>query len=94
MQGKAMPDQNAQAQVYVGVDVCKDWLDVYMHPLSKLLRLRNDRDAPLPNRSWRSKLLVFLDVVAGGASRSRRALLIAVSERFNVEVVEDRRPRD
>ena len=43
MQGKALPDQSAQAQVYVGVDVCKDWLDVYFHPLGKTLRIGNDR---------------------------------------------------
>ncbi|RNJ48015.1 IS110 family transposase [Methylocystis hirsuta] len=43
MQGKALPDQSAQAQVYVGVDVCKDWLDVYFHPLGKALRIANDR---------------------------------------------------
>lgn len=42
MQGKALPDQSAQAPVYVGVDVCKDWLDVYFHPIGKTLRLAND----------------------------------------------------
>lgn len=44
MQGKALPDQSAQAPVYVGVDVCKDWLDVYFHPIGKTLRLPNNRD--------------------------------------------------
>jgi transposase len=44
MQGKALPDQSAQAPVYVGVDVCKDWLDVYFHPVGKTLRLANDRN--------------------------------------------------
>lgn len=44
MQGKALPDRSAQAPVYVGVDVCKDWLDVYFHPIAKTLRVANDRN--------------------------------------------------
>ena len=43
MQGKALPTPGAQAQIYIGVDVCKDWLDVYFHPLGKKLRVSNDR---------------------------------------------------
>lgn len=42
MQGKAMPDQTAQTRVYVGVDVCKDWLDVYFHPLGESRRFANN----------------------------------------------------
>src|SRR3546814_1292776 len=33
MQGKVLPERSAQALVYVGIDVCKDRLDVYLHPL-------------------------------------------------------------
>ncbi len=44
MQGKAMPDQIARTQVYVGVDVCKDWLDVYLHPVGESPRFSNDAD--------------------------------------------------
>jgi transposase len=44
MQGKIQPEaRSAQAQVYVGVDVCKDYLDVYVHPLGQSLRVANDR---------------------------------------------------
>lgn len=28
-------------QVYVGVDVCKDWLDVYLHPIGQTFRVAN-----------------------------------------------------
>lgn len=42
MQGKAMPDQTAQTQFYAGVDVCKDWLDVHVHPLGESRRFAND----------------------------------------------------
>ena len=42
MQGKVSPEPNAEARVYVGIDVCKAWLDVYLHPLGRKLRLSND----------------------------------------------------
>jgi transposase len=44
MQGKAMPDQTARTQFYAGVDVCKDWLDVHLHPLGESHRFTNDAD--------------------------------------------------
>jgi len=43
MQGKASPTSSAHAQIYIGVDVCKDGLDIYFHPLGKKLRVSNDR---------------------------------------------------
>ena len=30
MQGKALPEPNTMTPVYVGIDVCKEWLDVYV----------------------------------------------------------------
>lgn len=42
MQGKAMPEPNA-TPVYAGVDVCKEWLDVHLHPSGLTLRVSNDR---------------------------------------------------
>jgi transposase len=44
MQGKALPEQVAKPAVYVGVDVCKDWLDVHVHPLDRSFRVANDRN--------------------------------------------------
>ena len=41
MQGKALPEPNAETRVYVGIDVCKDWLDVYVHPIGDKLHLSN-----------------------------------------------------
>lgn len=41
MQGKVLPEQSAQTPVYVGIDVCKDWLDVYLLPLGERLRVAN-----------------------------------------------------
>lgn len=44
MQGKALPEHNAETGVYVGIDVCKDWLDVYVHPSGRKLHLTNTRE--------------------------------------------------
>ncbi len=41
MQGQKSPERSAQPGVYVGVDVCKDWLDVYLHPIGQKLRVAN-----------------------------------------------------
>jgi transposase len=42
MQGKVSPERSA-TPVYVGIDVCKAWLDVYLHPIGHKLRVANDR---------------------------------------------------
>ena len=45
MQGQERPRNTALApnapQIYAGIDVCKDWLDVYLHPLGRKSRLPN-----------------------------------------------------
>jgi transposase len=42
MQGKRKPTATeAEQPVYVGIDVCKDWLDVYLHPTGEALRVAN-----------------------------------------------------
>lgn len=43
MQDKEKPEPTATDPVYVGVDVCKAWLDVYVHPSGTRLRVVNDR---------------------------------------------------
>ena len=44
MQGKIKSEQSATGPVYVGVDVCKDRLDVYVHPTGQRLSVANSRD--------------------------------------------------
>jgi transposase len=43
MQGKVPLEQSAPARVYVGIDVCKDWLDVHVHPIGQAFRIPNTR---------------------------------------------------
>jgi transposase len=42
MQGKEPSQQSAKARVYIGIDVCKARLDVYIYPLDKRLVVAND----------------------------------------------------
>ncbi|RWK64902.1 MAG: hypothetical protein EOR78_12490 [Mesorhizobium sp.] len=37
-----MSEPNAMPPVYAGIDVCKEWLDVYVHPAGKSFRVAND----------------------------------------------------
>lgn len=42
MQGKVMPEPSAMPEVYVGIDVCKDRLDVHLHPINQRFAVAND----------------------------------------------------
>lgn len=44
MQGKKLPEPSAETKVYIGIDGCKAWLDVYLHPLGQRLRVANSRE--------------------------------------------------
>jgi hypothetical protein len=46
MQGKSLRERSAELRLYVGIDVCSAWLDVYLHPLDQRLRVANDPHAP------------------------------------------------
>ncbi|NJN37354.1 MAG: IS110 family transposase [Nitrospiraceae bacterium] len=43
MQGKALSGRST-GKVYIGIDVCKDRLEVYLHPLGRSLSMSNSRD--------------------------------------------------
>lgn len=43
MQGKDMFETSTATPVYAGIDVCKDRLDVHVHPTGKVMRVSNDR---------------------------------------------------
>lgn len=44
MQGKVQLEARSAHPVYVGVDVCKDHLDAYLHPIGQHWRITNDSD--------------------------------------------------
>jgi transposase len=43
MQGK-IPSVGAGTAVYAGIDVCKAWLDVYLHPIGHSFRVANSKE--------------------------------------------------
>ena len=54
MQGK-ITSVGAGSAVYVGIDVCKAWLDVHLHPTGQSFRVSNSKDGipGLCAKSWR-----------------------------------------
>jgi transposase len=59
MQGQVLPERSTITPVYAGIDVCKDWLDVYLHPIGQSLRVANTRDGILRlKRMWTSPVKV------------------------------------
>jgi len=42
MQGKVPSQRSAKARVYIGIDVCKDRLDGFIHPVGERLAVAND----------------------------------------------------
>lgn len=43
MQGNVLSEPNATPPVYAGIDVCKEWLDVYVQPAGQSFRAANVR---------------------------------------------------
>jgi len=73
MQGKSLRERSAESVVYVGIDVCKDWLDVHLHPLGRRLRVANSRDGLKRLKRELSGLAVKLVVMEATAKFHRQA---------------------
>ena len=70
MQGKAHVD--AMAAVYVGIDVCKARLDVYLHPCGERFAVANDAGGRRRLRRRLDKLAVALVVIEATSKYHRR----------------------
>lgn len=93
MQGKNLPEQTAQPQVYVGCDVCKDRLDVYLHPIGRRLALSNDRDGLKALKRALAGLDVALVVMEATGKYHRRAHRTLAAAGVRVAVVNPLRAR-
>lgn len=93
MQGKNLPEQTAQAPVYVGVDVCKDRLDVYLHPLGRRLCVSNDRDGFKALKRALAGLDIALVVMEATGKYHRRAQRTLAAAGLAVAVVNPLRAR-
>ena len=73
MQGQKSPERSAQPGVYVGVDVCKDWLDVYLHPIGQKFRVANAPEGLKALKRRIAKMPVELIVMEATAKFHRQA---------------------
>lgn len=73
MQGKVLPERSALVPVYVGIDVCKAWLDVYLHPIGRSCRMANDREGLKRLKRWLAKYQIALIVMEATGKFHRQA---------------------
>jgi len=73
MQGKVTPERSALEAVYVGIDVCKAWLDVYLHPIGRQFRVANSREGLKRLKRELADLKVRLIVMEATAKYHRQA---------------------
>lgn len=93
MQGKVLPEARSAQPVYVGVDVCKDRLDVYLHPLGQRLRVANDRGGVKRLKRALARHQVGLVVMEATAKYHRLAYRSLHQAGFGVAVVNPLRAR-
>jgi transposase len=93
MQGKVSPEPNAQARVYVGIDTCKAWLDVYVHPIGLAFRVPNSREGLKQLKRRLAGLVVVLIVMEATAKLHREAQRNLTDSGYAVAVVNPLRSR-
>lgn len=93
MQGKKLLGQSANREVYVGVDVCKEWLDVYLHPIGLKMRVANTPEGIKPLRRRLADHTVALVVMEATAKFHRVAQRMLHAAGFRVAVINPLRSR-
>lgn len=93
MQGQIQPEARSTQPVYVGIDVCKDHLDIHLHPLGHRLRVANDRDGIGRLKRAIARHPVARVVLEATAKYHRRAHRTLSQAGFAVAVVNPRRAR-
>ena len=93
MQGKVSSESGAENGVYVGLDVCKDWLDVYLHPLGQTQRVPNTAQGLKTLRRWLEGLCVALVIMEATGKFHRLAHRTLHQQGFRVAVVNPLRAR-
>ena len=92
MQGKMTSVGAAQA-VYAGIDVCKAWLDVYLHPIGQSFRVPNSKDGCRSLASKLSSAAAGLVVMEATGKLHRLAHRLLSEAGFAVAVVNPSRSR-
>jgi transposase len=91
MQGKVK--QSAEAQLYVGIDVSKGHLDVYLHPLAAAFRVANDKTGWKTIKRRLKKRDVALVVVEATGKYHRGVHRSFADDGFDVAVINPYRSR-
>lgn len=92
MQGKTLPGRSA-GEVYVGVDVCKEWLDVYLHPIGLRMRVANTPEGIKRLKRWLADHDVVLIVMEATAKYHRVAQRMLHAAGLRVAVINPLRSR-
>ena len=93
MQGKELPERSARQEVYVGIDVCKEWLDVYLHPIGLKMRLANTREGIKALKRRLAEHDVVLIVIEATAKYHRLTQRMVHTAGFRVAVINPLRSR-
>ena len=93
MQGTELPEPHAPTPVYVGIDVCKAWLDVHLHPLGHGLRVQNDHIGLRRLKRALAPLQVVLIVMEATGKYHRHAHRTLAAAGLAVAVVNPLRAR-
>jgi len=93
MQGKVLPNRGATTEVYVGIDVCKDWLDIYLHPLGHHVRVANSKVGLSALKRQLAGVTVALIVMEATATYHRKAHRTLHAAGFAVCVINPLRAR-
>ncbi len=93
MQGQIQPEARNAQTVYVGIDVCKDRLDVHLHPLDRDLAVANNRDGIKRLRRELARHQVALVVMEATAKYHRLAHRTLSQSGLAVAVVNPLRSR-
>ena len=93
MQGKVKPEPNAQTKVYVGIDTCKAWLDVYVHPIGLAFRVPNSYEGLKQLKRRLTGLVVVLIVMEATGKLHREAYRNLTDSGHAVAVVNPLRSR-
>lgn len=93
MQGK-ITSVRADEAVYVGIDVCKAWLDVYVHPTGQTFRFANSKEGIARLRKELDGASVALVVMEATGKLHRLAQRSLSQAGYAVAAVNPSRPRE
>jgi transposase len=93
MQGKELPGQSAGKQIYVGIDVCKEVLEVYLHPIGRKLAVANTSDGLKKLKREIADLDIALVVLEATAKYHRLAQRMLHAAGYRVAVINPLRSR-